>query len=203
MFRINLLVACVAVLCGMGAWAQDYPVRPVRLVTMFAPGSASDQHARFLSHKLTEQLGQQVLVYNKGGAGGLLATREVLRAQPVSVALLAGEIQAYFATVNTARTRMRSPQIRGLAVTAEQRSAVLPDIPTFKEQGYPAMVEASWTGVFVPSVAPAATQDMKAMLERQEFEPWGGTLEQFMANARAEGAALAVDYKRLNIPVLD
>jgi tripartite-type tricarboxylate transporter receptor subunit TctC len=48
-----------------------------------------------------------------------------------------------------------------------------------------------------------ATADMKTQLERMEFEPWSGTLEQFTAYIRAEGAAIGEDIKRLKIPMQD
>ena len=70
------------------ASAQDFPSRPVRLVTIFAPGSASDANARFLSGKMAPILGQPVLVDNKPGGGGLVATRDVLRSQPIGYSFL-------------------------------------------------------------------------------------------------------------------
>ncbi len=317
---VRLLIALLLAYVSACSHAQDYPVRPLRLLTLFAAGSQSDLAARFAAQKLSEQLGQTVVVESKGGAGGLLAIRDVLRSQPVgysllfgqpglvgnlhafkdpqyrledfvvtgvmgvtfyalivnapasvrnvpefvayaranpgklnygsigpstgstilaerfkqaagidivmvpfkggdpvSQALLAGDIHAYFATLNVARTRMRSPQIRGLAVTAEQRSQILPDLPTFRELGYPNVVLSSWTGVFAPAVAPAAiiqrlkeamarvsaSPETKAQLLKQEIEPWSGTLEQFSAYIKAEGDAIGADFKRLNIPVLD
>ncbi len=136
---------------------------------------------------------------------------------PVAQALLANDVQVYFATLNTARTRMRNANISGLAVTAERRSQILPDLPTFKENGYPGIVLGSWSAVMAPSSAPAAIlQKLKetmvrvkadpatiAQLQKQEIEPWTGTTDEFTAYIKAEGAALAADYKRLKIPVLD
>ena len=65
-----------------GAQAQDgYPNKPVRLVVGFAAGGPTDIPARFIADKLGDLLGQKVVVENKTGAGGMLATRDVL-AQP-------------------------------------------------------------------------------------------------------------------------
>ena len=87
----QLLAPLLGSLLALGATvtcAQDFPVRPVRLVTIFAPGSASDVHARFLSAKLGPILGQLVIVDNKPGGGGLVATRDVLRTQPFGYSFL-------------------------------------------------------------------------------------------------------------------
>ena len=317
---LNLAMFTAAILPVADAAAQAYPVRPLRLVTMFAGGSATDVMARFTAQRLSEQLGQTVVVENKGGAGGLIGTQDVLRAQPVgysllfaapslignlyayrnpqyrledltavgaigltsygmivhasvpattllefiayaranpgklnygsigltagntllserlkqaagidmvmvpfkggdpaSVALLSGDIQVYFATLATTRTRMRNAQIRGIAISAEQRSRILPELPTFRELGFPTLVLAQWDAVFVPAMAPLATvkrlqdammqvnaaPEMKLQLEKVEREPWPGTLEQFIAYTKAEGAAVGADFKKLNIPVLD
>ncbi|MBM3343123.1 MAG: tripartite tricarboxylate transporter substrate binding protein [Betaproteobacteria bacterium] len=60
--------------------AQPYPNRPVRLIVGFPPGGAADILGRIAAQQLTERLGQQVVVDNRGGAGGLLATEIAARA---------------------------------------------------------------------------------------------------------------------------
>ncbi len=69
----------VLLLPAAGAQAQDaYPVRPVRLVVGFGAGGPTDIPARFIADKLGEALKQRVVVENKPGAAGMLATRDVL-----------------------------------------------------------------------------------------------------------------------------
>ena len=312
--------AFAAALFAAGAPAQDYPVRPLRMVYPSAGGGTAEAVGRIAAQKLGEQLGQQIIIDFKPGAGGLIGTREVLKLQPpgyhllwanpaltnnlfaykdpgykfedfevlgplginsfgmvlhtsipaknlrefvayakanptkvnygsvgpsngavilaerlkraagiemtqvlykgsgpLSIALLAGDIHVYFATITTAKARMKSPQIVGLGVTSEQRISLVPDMPTFKEQGYPTLVLSSWNALFVPAAAPKpilarlhtamdrvyANPDWNAMLEKYDSEPWNGTVKEFSEKIRQEGIATGEDYKRLNLPLLD
>ena len=72
-----LLAALVA-----GALAQDYPSRPVRLIVPFPPGGSNDVVGRLVAMQLSTQLGQQVFVDNRGGAGGVIGTEACATAAP-------------------------------------------------------------------------------------------------------------------------
>ena len=63
------------------AGAANYPARPVRLIVGFPPGGAADILGRIAAQQLTERLHQQVVVDNRGGAGGLVATEIAARAR--------------------------------------------------------------------------------------------------------------------------
>jgi tripartite-type tricarboxylate transporter receptor subunit TctC len=78
----KLFCALALTMLAAAAQAQDaYPTRPIRLVVGFGAGGPTDIPARFIADKLGEALGQRVVVENKPGAAGMLATRDVL-AQP-------------------------------------------------------------------------------------------------------------------------
>src|SRR5580692_8410411 len=64
------------------AFAEDYPSRPVTILTPFAAGSATDTAARLVGKYLQEALGQSFVVENRDGAGGMLAAEAVAHAQP-------------------------------------------------------------------------------------------------------------------------
>lgn len=82
----NLMLGAGIVTTGLllagTALAQDYPSRPVRMVVPFPPGAASDFIARVLGQKLGDAWGQQIVVDNRPGAGGLIGGTAVARANP-------------------------------------------------------------------------------------------------------------------------
>ncbi|MEK7876549.1 MAG: tripartite tricarboxylate transporter substrate-binding protein, partial [Pseudomonadota bacterium] len=72
------------------AVAQSYPVKPVRLIVAFPPGGSTDIIARIVGQKLGERLGQQVVIDNRGGAGGTIGTEIAARANPDGYTLTMG-----------------------------------------------------------------------------------------------------------------
>jgi len=70
--------------CGLAspAVAQDYPERPITLVVPYAAGGGNDVMARIVAEKMSKTLGQQVVIENRGGAGGSIATRMIAKAAP-------------------------------------------------------------------------------------------------------------------------
>jgi tripartite-type tricarboxylate transporter receptor subunit TctC len=91
---VTFLVTWGLALCTQLAWGQAYPSKPVRLVVPFAAGGPADIQARWLSARLTTVLGQQVIVDNKGGAGGILGAQAVTSAPADGYTLLFSSVGA-------------------------------------------------------------------------------------------------------------
>ena len=77
---LRTLVCVIAAGFAVAAPAQNYPTKPVRFVVPFVPGGPTDIQGRMLGEKLAQQLGQQVIVDNRGGAGGNIGMELVARA---------------------------------------------------------------------------------------------------------------------------
>jgi tripartite-type tricarboxylate transporter receptor subunit TctC len=93
---VRALIACfIAALAAAAAAQTDYPNRPIRLVVTVPPGGAADFIARLVGGKLSESVGQPVLVENRGGAGGTIATETVAKAAPDGYTLLQNSITTH------------------------------------------------------------------------------------------------------------
>src|SRR5205809_3689758 len=82
------LFALFAALLPAIAGAQSYPTKPIRIVLPFGPGGVADITTRTIAPKLTESLGQQIIVDNMPGAGGIRASEAVAKAEPDGYTLL-------------------------------------------------------------------------------------------------------------------
>src|SRR6187455_2151376 len=88
-----LLAAALAALVSAGqATAQDFPTRPVTMVIPFAAGGPQDTIGRIIAQRMTELLGQQVIVENVGGAGGMTGSKRVADAKPDGYTMVLGSV---------------------------------------------------------------------------------------------------------------
>ncbi len=79
---INYLFLCVISSVSAGAFAQAWPSRPIRFIAPFPPGGGTDLNARVIAPRLAAALGQQVIVENRAGAGGMVGTEFVAKSPP-------------------------------------------------------------------------------------------------------------------------
>lgn len=134
--------------------------------------------------------GVEMLSVPYGGGGGAKMTAD----------LIAGQVQLLFNVASPVLPHLKSGRIRALAVASQSRLAILPEVPTFGELGYPAMDVTGWQGVFVRSGTPpeVITKMNKALVKalnlpdiRQAIEDTGGVVggdsaEQFATFVRSE-----------------
>lgn len=258
--RLLLFLAAATLAWATQSGAQNYPTKPIRLLVPFAPGGSTDIVARLFSGPLGQGLGQTVVVDNRPGSGGLIATQETARANadgytmilasgaqmgigpalharagydpvkdfahvihltdtplvliahpalPVAGAkeliaysqanrgklntastgngtythltlelfksltgadlthvpykgaapaindLLGGQVQTMFTVTASAQPYTSSKRLKALGVTSAKRSAAMPDVPTFAEQGVQGITVSSWNGVSMPVGVPA------------------------------------------------
>jgi len=300
---VRILAACAAFSLAGACHAQAWPSKPVRFVVPFVPGGPGDIIARLVGQRLTETLGQQVIVDNRAGAGGNIGTAAVAKAAPdgytvlvtssafvVNVSLFAnpgydaerdfipiavvgsqpnvivvhpsvparslGELlrlaktgKLAFASPGSGTTphltgenlfrviaklditpihfrgagqavaavvggepsvgcmaiagplpQVKAGRLRALAVSSAKRIAVLPDVPTLAEAGFPGLEDYTWIGIFLPAGTPSAivqrlnevvdralqSADFRERLEGHGFAPVGGSPQQTAEYVKAE-----------------
>jgi len=83
----RMLVAALLIAAGL-AHAQDYPVKPIRMIVPYPPGGGTDVVARIVNEKLSLELGQAIVIDNKGGAGGSVGTEIASKAAPDGYTIL-------------------------------------------------------------------------------------------------------------------
>ena len=118
--RNNAILACIAVLaatCIRGVAAQRYPDHPIRFVVGFSAGGNSDIVARLLGQKVSQYVGQPVIVDNRPGAASNIAAEIVAKAPPDGYTILLGSIS--LATNATLYTKLNYDALRDLAAVTQ------------------------------------------------------------------------------------
>jgi tripartite-type tricarboxylate transporter receptor subunit TctC len=104
--------------CAAAAWGGGYPERPVRLIIPFPPGGASDFGGRLVAAGLSDILGQQFVVDNRGGASGLIATEIAVRSQPDGYTLFLGNVNTMAINPYIQQQQMKVDPIKDLVAIA-------------------------------------------------------------------------------------
>jgi len=81
-FTRSIVVALATSLLAMSCFAQQYPSKPIRLLVPFGPGGVGDITSRAVMQKISENVGQQIIIDNRPSAGGIVATETVAKSDP-------------------------------------------------------------------------------------------------------------------------
>jgi tripartite-type tricarboxylate transporter receptor subunit TctC len=142
-----LVAGMVALSCAAAAGAQQpFPSRPIRLIVGFAPGGNTDTVARVVGHKLAERLGTQVVIDNRGGAGGTIGTEIAARATPDGYTLTMGTTTTHAIAV-AAYSKLRYDPAKdftpaALVAIAPYLLVVHPSIPARNLKEFVALVKS-------------------------------------------------------------
>ena len=207
----GLAVAASAVLSSPVLGQAQYPSKPVRLIVPYPPGGGTDTMARTLGLKLSEMLGQQVIVDNRPGGGANIGAELAAKSPPDGYTLLmctiahatadlGGEVALAFATTPSVINHVKAGRLRAVAVTTARRSVATPELPTISELGLAGYDVGSWYGL----LAPAGTQkdivarinaeshkalrlpDVKQRMDASGFDALTSTPEEYGAFLRGE-----------------
>jgi tripartite-type tricarboxylate transporter receptor subunit TctC len=164
------------------AWCRANP----KLATYGSPGEGTRPH--FMAVSLARAAGVEMTHVPYKGA------------PPLVQDLLGGQIAASVNVVSNVLPHVQAGHLRALATTAPRRGQVLPDVPTAREAGYPALEGIEWFGLFLPAGTPSdvvsglnaairtalATDAVKMSLAKQSYEPAGCTAAELAQLVKSE-----------------
>ncbi len=108
-FTRRILLAGSAALLAAPALAQSFPARTITIVVPFAAGGSTDVVARIIAAKMSENMGQQVIIENRAGAGGGVGAAAVAKAAPDGYTILMGTISTHTLNPIMAKTKLFDP----------------------------------------------------------------------------------------------
>ncbi len=143
------LLSLLLTVPALPVMAQAYPVKPVRIVVPFPPGGPTDIVTRLMAPKMSEAMGQQIIVDNRGGAGGAIGTEQVAKSAPDGYTLIMGTIGG-LAVARSLNPKLGYDTLRDLApisqsVTVTSVLVVHPSVPAKTVKDLLALARASKT----------------------------------------------------------
>lgn len=156
---------------------------------------------RLLAERFKSAAGIKVVdVPYKGGA-------------PLLQALVAGEVQLVMQGLSAVMPQLKTGTIRAFALTAQKRTTVLPDVPTFVESGMPTLIGGVWYAAYARADTPreqvqslrkwmndiSASASIRDALQKVNIDPWAGTFEEFLAFASRDEELVARDIERFGM----
>jgi putative tricarboxylic transport membrane protein len=195
---ITLLGGAAALLAGSmlaagPAAAQTYPSRPITLVVPFPPGGATDAIARIIQDSMSQSLGQQLIIENIGGAGGMIAAARAARAAPDGytvllhqVALAAGMTLYPKLTFDAEKDFVTIGLVNTAASTVAARATLPPSniaelVRWMKEPGQNAKIAHAGVGSFGHLAGVLLAQEMGATVTQVPYRGAGPALNDLLA----------------------
>jgi len=184
------LAACI--LATGAASAQTYPSRPITLVVPYPPGGATDAIARIMQDSMSQSLGQQIVIENIGGAGGMIAAARAARAAPDGYTVLLHQVAMAAAMTlysNLTFDAERDFVTIGLINTAASTLAARPTLPPsnigelvrwIKEPGRNAKVAHPGVGSFGHLAGVLVAQELGATVTQVPYRGAGPALNDLL-----------------------
>jgi tripartite-type tricarboxylate transporter receptor subunit TctC len=152
MTKFQRPMSAAALILTFCAFAAEYPTKPFRLIVPAAAGGSADLAGRLIAGELTKQMGQQIVVDNRGGTIGYEA---IARAAADGYTFgLANFPYITNPLVFSNLPYVRAGRLRAIGVTTLKRLPVMPDLPTIAESGLPGFEAAVSSGYIVPARTP-------------------------------------------------
>src|SRR5438876_638999 len=153
--------------------AQDYPSKPIRILVPFAPGCAVDTSTRTLTQTMSERRGRNVVVQNRPGGNGLIATTAAQESgpdgytlriphtggAPAAAAAGSGDVQFGVMAAPGAIPHIKSGRGKVIGITTAKKSPLDPSWATPRDAGIPDLDASIWVGLFAPKGTPQAIVD--------------------------------------------
>ncbi len=194
-------VFAVLALAASFAQSQQYPTKPVRIIAPFAPGGGTDFIARLIAQKLTERLGQQVIVENKPGAGGNLGAEFAVKSAPDGYTLL---LVAGSYTVNPSLYKLSFDPVNDITpiIQLSQGPFVVAVHPSVPANNLKELIELALKIVHIPYKGTGpALNDTIAGSTQLIFGSVSTTL-QFIKSGRLRGLAVTTARRISALPEL-
>jgi tripartite-type tricarboxylate transporter receptor subunit TctC len=188
-----LVVIAWALSSPRAASAQTYPNKPITLICPFPPGGATDAISRIIQDAMSQSLGQQIVIENIGGAGGMIAAAKAARAAPDGYTIMIHQVAlAAGATLykNLSFDAVKDFAPIGLINTAASTWAARPDLPPnnlaemvkwMKEPGRNAKVAHPGVGSFGHLAGVLVTQEIGATVVQVPYRGAGPALNDLLA----------------------
>ena len=187
--------ACLILCMVLPAWvpvagAQNYPAKSLRIVVPQAPGSLSDAVARVVGQRMAAMLGQQIIIDNRAGAGGLLGTEMVAKAPPDGYTLLLASISTH-GTIPALYSKLPFEPMKDFApiamyTTSPNVLSVHPSLPVKTVKELIALARANPGQINIGSQGNGSSQHLSAEL----FNLMAGNLKMVHVPYKGSGASL-------------